>query len=370
MLMLFLIKIAPLSIKRRIPVNMLIQILGQNIMQIPRSIYCVSLSHIVILGVLIIYSSSIFAKGLEPKGIFSFVLENDVFYGEDQDYTNGVKFIWIPDENSQTPEWALNSARFIPWFPQAGKVQHGYAFGQSMFTPSDITIVDPPEGERPYAGWLYAAIGLASEKNQQLDQVSLMIGVIGPAALAQETQTFVHDVTGSDKPMGWDTQLSNEIGLVISHKHSWRELLSYDLLHNKIDVSPYVGTALGNVFTYANAGFTLRYGKDLPNDYDPPRLQPGMPSGADFSLNSPHLGWYLFAGVEGRAVVRNIFLDGNSFVDSRSVEKFPFVGDFQFGFVIDWKNIRLSYTHVLRTEEYRTQQVNNDFGALTIGVKF
>jgi hypothetical protein len=37
---------------------------------------------------------------LEPKGIFSFVLENDVFYGKDQDYTNGVKFIWIPDENT------------------------------------------------------------------------------------------------------------------------------------------------------------------------------------------------------------------------------------------------------------------------------
>ncbi|WP_040726226.1 lipid A deacylase LpxR family protein [Thiomicrorhabdus sp. Kp2] len=339
-------------------------------MQISRSISCVSLSHIVISCVLIIYSSSSFAKGLEPKGIFSFVLENDVFYGKDQDYTNGVKFIWIPDENTHTPEWALNSARLIPWFPQTGRTQHGYAFGQSMFTPSDITIVDPPEGERPYAGWLYAAIGLASENNQQLDQVSLMIGVIGPASLAQETQTLVHDVIGSDKPMGWDTQLSNELGVVLSHKHSWREFLSYDLLHNKIDLSPYIGSTLGNVFTYANAGLTFRYGKNLPNDYGPPRLQPGMPNSADFSLASSHVGWYLFAGFEGRAIARNIFLDGNSFVSSRSVEKFPFVGDIQFGFVVDWKNMRLSYTHLLRTEEYKTQQSNNDFGALTVGIKF
>lgn len=197
-----------------------------------------------------------------------------------------------------------------------------------------------------------------------------MIGVVGPASLAQETQTLVHDVIGSDKPMGWDTQLSNELGVVITHKHSWREFLSYDLLNNKIDISPYVGAALCNVFTHANAGFTLRYGKDLPNDYEPPRLQPGMPSNADFSLDVSHIGWYLFAGAEGRVVVRDIFLDGNSFVDSRSVEKFPLVGDIQFGFVVDWKNIRLSYTLLLRTEEYKTQKVNNDFGALTLGVKF
>jgi hypothetical protein len=127
---------------------------------------------------------------------------------------------------------------------------------------------------------------------------------------------------------------------------------------------------LGNVFTYANAGLTFRYGKNLPNDYGPPRLQPGMPNSADFSLASSHVGWYLFAGFEGRAIARNIFLDGNSFVSSRSVEKFPFVGDIQFGFVVDWKNMRLSYTHLLRTEEYKTQQSNNDFGALTVGIKF
>jgi hypothetical protein len=42
------------------------------------------------------------------------------------------------------------------------------------------------------------------------------------------------------------------------------------------DVSPHVGGALGNVYTYANAGFTLRYGKDLTRDYGPPRVQPGV----------------------------------------------------------------------------------------------
>jgi hypothetical protein len=47
-----------------------------------RLIHCISLSHIAILCFLIIYSSSIFAKGDEPKGVFSFVLENDVCSGQ------------------------------------------------------------------------------------------------------------------------------------------------------------------------------------------------------------------------------------------------------------------------------------------------
>jgi hypothetical protein len=34
-----------------------------------------------------------------------------------------------------------------------------------------------------------------------------------------------------------------------------------------------MGTALSNVFSYANAGVTLRYGKRLPSDYGSPRIQ-------------------------------------------------------------------------------------------------
>ncbi len=81
-------------------------------------------------------------------------------------------------------------------------------------------------------------------------------------------------------------------------------------------------------------------------------------------------GWYLFAGVEGRAIAHNIFLDGNTFRDSRSVDKKPLVGDLQFGLVLDWSDIRFSYTHILRTREFRTQEKFDGFGALSVSIKF
>jgi hypothetical protein len=305
-----------------------------------------------------------------PKtGTFSFILENDLFSNVDRHYTNGMRLVWVPDREAAPPEWALTAASLVQWFPEEGVVRPGYALGQSMFTPSDITITDPPGDERPYAGWLYGTIGLGVESGRQLDQVGITLGMVGPSSLAEESQKCVHKVIGSDKPRGWDTQLHDELGVVVTYQRRWRELSAKTFLKNDLDFSPHVGGALGNVFTYANAGITMRYGRQLPNDYGPPRIQPGLPGTADFSPVSD-FGWYLFAGIDGRVVLRNIFLDGNSFRDSRSVDKYPLVGDLQFGLVLDWPAIRLSYTHVLRTKEFQTQKGNDDFGAVSLSVKF
>ena len=81
-------------------------------------------------------------------------------------------------------------------------------------------------------------------------------------------------------------------------------------------------------------------------------------------------GWYLCAGVDGRGVARNIFLDGNTFRDSRSVDKEPWVGDLQFGFVLAWRQVRLSYTHILRSREFKGGEGRDEFGAVSISIPF
>lgn len=317
----------------------------------------------------IIAPFTVWAEETPRAGTLSFVLENDLFYNLDRHYTNGVRLIWVPDREVAEPAWATKLARLVPWFPEQGKIRHGYALGQSMFTPSDITVANPPLQDRPYAGWLYGTIGLGVETGRQLDQCALSVGMVGPASLAEQSQKFVHKVIGSDRPQGWDTQLKNEPGVVVTYQRSWRGLATSTLSGATLDFTPHAGGALGNVFTYANAGVTMRYGRELPNDYGPPRIQPGLPGAADFAPVT-NFGWYLFAGIDGRAVARNIFLDGNTFRDSRSVDKYPLVGDLQFGLVLDWPGIRLSYTHVLRTREFRTQDGRDDFGAISVSVKF
>lgn len=301
-------------------------------------------------------------------GILSLVLENDIFYDTDRNYTNGVRAAWL-SAAEQAPEWALRAGLLFPLFPGDSTVRTGYAIGQNMYTPEDIEIPDPPFDDQPYAGWLYGSIGLIAETGQRLDQLGLTLGIVGPASLAEQTQKLIHEITGSPKPRGWDTQLKNEPGVILSYQRSWRRFIEETSLGNTFDVTPHAGGAIGNVFTYANAGFTLRYGRRLPHDYGPPRIQPSLP-GSGFFVPQDRFGWYLFAGVEGRAVARNIFLDGNTFRNSRSVDKEPLVGDLQFGFALTWSDVRLSYTHVLRTPEFKTQGDTSEFGAVSLSIRF
>lgn len=301
-------------------------------------------------------------------GTFSFVLENDLFYNTDRNYTNGVQIAWVPRVDSP-PDWAVRVARQIPWFPQEGRVRHGYALGQNMFTPRDITLINPPLEDRPYAGWLYGTVGLGVETGRQLDQLALTLGVVGPASLAEQSQKFVHKVRNKNRPSGWDTQLGNEPGMMLNYQRSWRGYATKTLAGLDFDLTPHVGGALGNVYTYANTGLTMRYGKQLPTDYGPLRIQPSLP-GSGFFTPAYKFSWYLFGGFEGRAVARNIFLDGNTFRDSRSVDKKPLVGDLQWGVVMTWGGVRLSYTHAVRTREFKTQTGSDQFGAFSLSMSF
>ena len=322
----------------------------------------------ILIGMLLLAPTAAFAAEKAEKGILSLVLENDLFYNTDRNYTNGVRVSWLSAED-KTPEWVLRLADKFPLFPVGKAVRASYAVGQNMYTPEDITLRDPPLDDRPYGGWLYGSVGLIAETGQRLDQLELTVGMVGPASLAEQTQKRVHSFVNADEPRGLDTQLKNEPGFILAYSCSWRSLVAESLLGIPFDLTPHAGGALGNIFTYANAGLMLRYGKNLPLDYGPPRIQPSVP-GSGFFIPRHGFGWYLFAGIEGRAVARNIFLDGNTFRDSRNVDKEPLVGDLQFGIAITWRNLRLGYTHVLRTREFKGQgDRRDDFGALSLSLQ-
>lgn len=315
----------------------------------------------------------------DAKGTLSFVAENDLFgSSRDQHYTHGSKMSWLSPRNG-APELAHDVADFLPMFPEGGSLRVSYSAGQSIFTPDDIRVPVPPEGSRPYAGWLYAGIGIVSESDDQIDSLDLNIGMVGPASLAEQIQKNWHGFIGSPEPLGWDTQLENEPGILLTYERKWRSLIQFDeedigLLGLwpglGIDVTPHVGGAVGNVLTYGAAGATLRFGEDLRNDLGgPQRIRPSLPGSAYFDPVDL-LGWYLFAGAEGRIVARNIFLDGNSFENSRDVDKEILVGDLQFGAAVIFPVARIAYTHIIRSKEFDTQESIDQFGAISVSFRF
>ena len=78
-------------------------------------------------------------------------------------------------------------------------------------------------------------------------------------------------------------------------------------------------------------------------------------SGTNFPQTGDYMSWNLFAGIEGRYVGHNIFVDGNTFSDTSDVSSLNKVLDVQIGGEIGWGEKRLSLMHVFRTEEFDTQ---------------
>jgi len=304
----------------------------------------------------------------DPRGIFSISVENDIFANTDQHYTNGIRLSYLSAE-SDVPDWLDRVAAALPVFAVDGNRRWGFAVGQSMYAPLDLTLHTPDPSDRPYAGWLYGSVNLVSEKDNRIDILEFDGGMIGPASLAGRTQTFVHEITNSTIPKGWKHQLHNEPGFVLAYQRKWRGLIEFSPFGLGADVTPYTGVNLGNVLTQAAAGATFRIGYDLPSDYGPPRARPSI-TGSDYFEPSRGFGWYLFAGVEGRAVARNVFLDGNTFRDSPHVSKRFFVGDAQIGAAMTIGSIRIAYTHAFMTQEYYHQKGHDMFGSFTVSARF
>lgn len=304
----------------------------------------------------------------EP-GYWSIQVENDIFASnDDRFYTNGFQVNYI--KRKSPPQWLENITGKLPLFIQTENKGGGYSFGQKMFTPEDVYTKTLIKNDRPYAGWLYASASIASLiKNEPLQReinaFEFTVGIVGPSSLAGDTQNEYHKLIGVKKSEGWANQLKDELGVVVTYV---RKLEHFNHLNENLEFSwsPHGVLALGNVYTYAGSGMMLRFGKNLKNDIGPPNISPGFPGAAFFSPTKGGHSWYIFGGLEARAMAQNIFLDGNTFKDSHRVDKKPLVLDLQYGVSYQRNNMRLSYSHVLRSKEFYDQKENANFGSLNL----
>ncbi|MDF1731315.1 MAG: lipid A deacylase LpxR family protein [Minwuia sp.] len=301
-------------------------------------------------------------------GTLSIVVENDYFAGTDQEYTNGFRVAYLRPKGSVSDLTAL-LGRTLLGVQDRRKLYGGVAFGQNLYTPSDITQSAPQPGDHPYAGWLYGEVAAIADDDTHVETVTANVGIVGPLALGEFVQNTFHQLIDSDIAQGWDNQLSNEPGLIISYDRTWRPFKEQTRPWG-FDLLPSAGLSLGNVLTQGMVGLTLRLGPDLENDLGPPRIRPSLAGGGFIDPDAHRLNWYFFGGVQSRLVLRNIFLDGNSFRNSARVNKRNLVHDFQIGAAVRWEGLRLSWTMVRRTEEFAGQADPHTFAAITLTARY
>ena len=311
--------------------------------------------------------------------VFTIYFENDTFADTDRYYTNGAKLSWISGDLSGWGRSGGQQAALerVPLVNDPGTMKNfGFAFGQNIYTPRDQDLVIPDPDDRPYAGWSYLEFSLLSKSPHQLDIISLQVGMVGPHSYAQEVQNGFHDWIRNSPSRGWDSQLHDEVGVNLIVERRWRLFARAFDGALGFDFVPHIGASLGNVATYANIGASTRLGFNLPEDFGVDLIRGAGVVNTPIDDNDPRVGertslsLFLFAGADGRAVARDIFLDGNTFRDSPSVDKEDFVADLSVGAGLVLGRWQLTYTHVLRTREFEGQDKPNRFGSVTLSRTF
>jgi lipid A 3-O-deacylase len=238
----------------------------------------------------------------------------------------------------------------------------------NFFTPSDLIRSDLIEDDRPYAGWLYFETGLYQSSETDLDALMVQFGIVGPASGMQGVQRAVHKIFNSSAPNEWDNQLNNEIGIQLNYQHKWR-YVPEPLWGVESSIIPYTGVEVGNIAINANTGLQLRVGWNVPGYFGLSAINGGRENGVPVSrrciytaLKPWSLNLLLASGAS--LVGRDIFLDGNTFSESHSVEKNVLKGYSSFGVYGRYKNFNVDYINTYYTKEFKTEDHAHSVGSL------
>jgi lipid A 3-O-deacylase len=334
----------------------------------------------ILLVLLISFGAWADEKKPSSSGAWSLYVENDSIAGSDRDYTSGLKFSWtsrwIParetESDDQDKKGRLSS--FLDIFPFFKRPEDRRALtiliGQSIYTPEDLKRRDLILDDRPYAGYTYLGAAINRTAPKIMDTVELDIGIVGPHSYAKDVQEQIHKWIGSPEAKGWKNQLKDEFALEVIYERKWRLATSRLGRGFGYDFIPHLGARVGNVYIYANTGAELRFGWNPPKDFGTCPIRPGCETNAATDLQEGPgrpLGFHAFLSIDGRAVLHDIFLDGNTWRDSHSVDKKNFVADIGAGIGISAKPFKLTYGVIYRTKEFETQKSNGQlFGSLLI----
>ncbi|MFT4641986.1 MAG: lipid A 3-O-deacylase [Verrucomicrobiales bacterium] len=313
------------------------------------------------------------------EGYLTLYFDNDLFGGTDEDYTNGVRLSWISE--AKPLDQLGGFYQLLDGFSDVTRIRGksspwvyntGVSLTQLMFTPTSTQTALLVEDERPYAGWTGLGFSLHAKNEDEMHQLEVSVGIVGPNSLAENSQDFIHSVRDIEKSQGWDNQLEDEFTFNLHYRRTKR-MFEYSLWNDRFEFESMYrwGADLGNAWINGQAGLWTRFGFNLPNDFSDPKLSPTAYTNQLFTEQWERINpWSLvftFAA-EGRAVARDIFLDGNTFEDSYSVDNKHFVADLTGAVGLRYKALNLTYAHTYRTREYDEQDEGQFFGSLSLGL--
>ncbi|WP_408967395.1 lipid A deacylase LpxR family protein [Oryzomonas sp.] len=315
----------------------------------------------VLLSILIVFicfsvSASLAEDQLPPQNAFSVRDENSALGGHDENYTNGISIaltrkgkgplggVWDLAGNTEGERFAT------------------YELTQLMFSPHNISRSNPDPTDHPYAGLLYLGITTHLQTEKSLHSLKLIAGLAGPDAFAGDVQKFVHRIEGYDDPQGWAYQIKNEPVVNLFYEYRRKYELTPQDSEVGIEMIPMGGAFLGNYLIQAETDAQCRIGYHLPDDFGTTVLRGSGYLPFPQADKARHAwGIYAFAGGGASLVARNLVLDGNTFAQSRSVNKRIFLPAGEFGASLWTQRFQATFSYVMWGKEYYGQQMRENY---------
>jgi lipid A 3-O-deacylase len=283
----------------------------------------------------------------------------------DRFYTNGLRLgVTLP--TGQVPD-ILASLGHTLW--DNGLQRISIDLSQQMYTPANTSVNPANPHDRPYAGYLSANFSLLSDTEDHRSVLMLSLGVIGPASGGEALQNSFHDLIGQGHDAGWGSQIGNIPAIEVLHERTWRVPMG-SLAAVDTDFLPSLTIGVGDVRDYVQVGGTVRIGQGLDSDFGVPRIRPGLSGGDAYTPTRP-FAWYLFAGVDGQAVLYDVLLQSSPFRSGPHVDTVWDVGEMQAGAAIMAFGVRLTLTYLVQTPEFEGQKGGlHQMGSAALSLRF
>ncbi|WP_461833806.1 lipid A deacylase LpxR family protein [Desulfothermus sp.] len=279
---------------------------------------------------------------------------NDAFFKEDNKISSSWAMLFhsnIARSWEEFGKWGSKLENIDEYLGGAKDLYHRITFsvGQLIQTPDDLDRSDLIEDDVPYAGLLVGSINFYSYNSQKFNGLQLVVGVVGPLSLGEQTQKFVH----RKDPKGWTHQLHTEPILNLNFMVK-RKLFKYGCNHRvsmDLDVGSHAG--VGNLFTEASLVTDFRFGYNLPGGftYNPYPVGFNLNYNAEVPRNKDKWSFYITLGISTTGFARNLLFDGNTIRDSHSVDKKDFVAQFFGGIHLVKGRFALRFYALVTTDD-------------------
>jgi lipid A 3-O-deacylase len=273
----------------------------------------------------------------------------------DYEYSNGLR---LAVETEGAARWRGLAARLAPCAAgaaepdaEAGCASTTFEAGQRLYNPRQDSY-EPLRGQRPYAGWLYAAATGRVVDGRTRHTVGIEAGVTGGPSLGEPVMETLHRVAGFWEPVGWRHQLAFEPAVAVRYGVEHRVAEARVAGVRAADLVAQAGASAGNLRTAAQVGARARAGIRLPHPWA--------------ARSRRALSAYVTAGAGGELVGHDLFLDGSILGGDRRVTREALVAETSWGVGISTYPLGIEYRVQRRSREYAEAPGGHPYSTIEI----